>query len=237
MDTMFWDQHEDRLYEIGIDYGILYPIDSTGKYSKGFVWNGLTSVVERNSAKNSNPIYANNKKYINLKSIEDFGGTIEAFSYPKEFYAADGTAEPILGVTIYQQLRKPFGLMYRTRIGNDIVGYDYGYKLHLIYGAVVAPSKRSYKIINASPEAVTLSWEISTTPIKVGNLKPLSTLVIDSTKVNYNSLMRLQDILFGTFEDPRLPYPDEIMTILSEIQPVDFGWVVGVSIVGIGVVN
>lgn len=211
-----WDQVGERLYETGVDRGVLFLSDNNGVYDQGYAWNGLTTVTESPSGADANPQYADNIKYLNLVSAEQFGGTIEAFTYPDEFAECDGTAVPTSGVMVGQQGRRTFGLAYRTRVGNDVDGTDAGYKLHLVYGALAAPSEKAYATINDSPEALTFSWTISTTPVQVTDLKPTASLTIDSTKVNAAALAQLEDILYGTpGADPRLPLPDEVIGIFS----------------------
>ena len=222
---LVWDKTGERLYETGTDRGVLYPTDANGAYSNGVAWNGLTAVNEAPSGAESTPLYADDIKYLNLLSAEEYAATIEAYTYPDEFAECDGSAELVPGVTIGQQKRKPFGLCYRTRIGNDTEGTDYGYKLHLIYGAQAAPSDKSHATINDSPEAITFSWEISTTPVNVEDYKPTASLEIDSTKVDAEKLKALEDILYGTnavtgenpveATSPRLPLPDEIATLMG----------------------
>jgi hypothetical protein len=216
MTALAWDQVGERLYETGVDHGVLYLINTEGEYDLGVAWNGLTTVTESPSGAESNPQYADNIKYLNLLSAEDFGATIEAFTYPDEFAECDGSATPSPGVVVGQQGRKVFGLAYRTRVGDDISGADAGYKLHLVYGAQASPSEKAYSTINDSPEAIAFSWEVATTPVPVTGLKPTSLLVIDSTKVGATELSDLEDILFGTeSDDPRLPMPDEVIDVLG----------------------
>ena len=217
MTKLVWDQVGQRFYETGVDRGVLYLPNSQGVYDTGHAWNGLTAVTESPSGAESNPQYADNIKYLNLVSAEEFNGTIEAFTYPDAFAACDGTATPVAGVSVGQQARKTFGLSYRTRIGNDVDGTDHGYKLHLIYGALAAPSEKAYNTINDSPEAITFSWEISTTPVDAGEeLKPTATLTIDSTKVSKARLTALEEALYGTVgTDPRLPLPTEVFEMLA----------------------
>jgi hypothetical protein len=213
-----WDQVGERTYETGVDRGVLYLPNNAGEYIEGYAWNGLTTVTESPSGAESNPQFADNIKYLNLVSAEEFGATIEAFTYPDEFGQCDGTAEPQPGVYLGQQGRRVFGLAYRTRKGNDIQGTDFGYKIHLVYGALAAPSEKAYSTINDSPEAITFSWEVSTTPVPVntGDLKPTSLLVIDSTQVAADDLAALEAILYGTeVDDPRLPSPDEIIQLVG----------------------
>lgn len=214
MAVLTWDQVGERLYETGIDRCVLYIPDNTGDYVDGYAWNGLTNVTESPTGAEANPQYADNIKYLNLVSAEEFGATIEAFTYPDEFAQCDGTATPEPGISIGQQSRTPFGLCYRTRVGNDVDGTDHGYKLHLIYGALAAPSEKAYATINDSPEAISFSWEISTTPVLVPGYKPTAQMVIDSTKVDADALAILEDILYGDEgEDPRLPLPEEVLDL------------------------
>lgn len=216
MTVLTWDQVGDRLFETGVDRGVLYIPDSEGVYDEGHSWNGLTTVTESPSGAESNPQFADNLKYLNLLSAEEFGATIEAFTYPDEFGQCDGTALPQPGVAIGQQSRRVFGLAYRTLLGNDIDGTDYGYKLHLIYGCLAAPSEKAYATINDSPEAITFSWEVSTTPVLVEGYKATAQLVIDSTQVDADDLAALEEILYGSVgDDARLPLPDEVITIFG----------------------
>lgn len=217
MPRIEWDKTGERLYETGVDQGVHYMINpNTAKYEKGVPWNGLTNVNETPSGAEANPQFADNIKYLNLYSAEEFGATIEAFTYPDQFAECDGSAELVPGVTIGLQSRKSFGLSYRTKIGNDIVGQDYGYKLHLVYGAMASPSERSNQTINDSPEATTMSWEITTTPVNVKGFKPTSHLVINSLKFSAEQMKAIEDILYGTDEnEARMPLPDEVAEILG----------------------
>jgi hypothetical protein len=216
MAPLTWDAVGERFYETGVDKGVLYLPDNTGDYVEGYAWNGLTTVTESPSGAESNPQYADNVKYLNLVSAEEFGATIEAFTFPDEFGQCDGTAEPSPGIYLGQQGRRSFGLAYRTRLGNDLDGVDHGYKLHLVYGALAAPSEKAYATINDSPEAITFSWEITTTPVQVDGFKPTALITIDSTKVAPADLTALEDILYGTVgDDPRLPLPDEVLTLIG----------------------
>ena len=221
MAKLVWDQTGDRLYETGVSKGVLYPIQSDGAYSKGVAWNGLSSVTESPSGAEANPIYADDMKYLNLLSAEEFSATIEAYTYPDEFAECDGSADIATGVSIGQQKRKVFGLCYRTVLGNDVDSNDHGYKLHLIYGCMAAPSEKAYASINDSPEAITFSWEVSTTPVNVTGFKPTASITIDSTKAKKEKLTALEEILYGkdgsdTSANARLPLPDEIATLMSE---------------------
>lgn len=216
MSKIIWDKTGERIYETGVDHGVLYPIDNEGEYPLGVAWNGLIGISESPSGAEPNPIYADNIKYLNLMSAEEFGATIEAYTYPDEFEACDGSAEIAPGVKIGQQSRKMFGLSYRTLIGNDVDSNDHGYKIHLIYGAQASPSERAYATINDTPEAITFSWEVTTTPVEVEDFKPTATITIDSTTVDETSLKALEDILYGTeTEEARLPLPDEVVTIIG----------------------
>jgi hypothetical protein len=216
MAEIVWDKVGDRIYETGVDHGVLYIPDATGIYNTGFAWNGLVSVTESPSGAEATPQYADNIKYLNLVSAEEFGATIEAFTYPDEFAQCDGTASPSLGMFIGQQRRTTFGLAYRTRIGNDIDAADHGYKLHLIYNALAAPTEKAYTTINDSPEAITFSWEVSTTPVDVPGFKPAAQLTLDSTKMSSARLAAVESILYGgSGTEPRLPLPAEIVSILA----------------------
>ena len=216
MSKLVWDQSGKRLYETGVDHGVLYPIQTGGVYSKGVAWNGLTAVTESPSGADVNDIYADNMKYLGLVGAEKFGATVEAYTYPDEFAACDGSVELVKGAPIGQQNRKVFGMVYRTVIGNDVDGNEHGYKLHLIYGATAAPSEKAYNTINEDPEAITFSWELSTTPVNVTGHKPTASLTIDSTKADPTKLAELEKILFGDTEtEPRLPLPDEIAQLLN----------------------
>ena len=218
MAKLVWDKTGDRLYETGVKNGVLY-IPTAGVYSKGVAWNGLTAVTESPSGAEATALYADDTKYLSLMSAEEFGATIEAYTYPDEFAACDGSAEIADGVMIGQQKRSIFGLCYKTTIGNDTEGNDHGYKLHIIYGAQAKPSERAYATINDSPEAITFSWEITTTPVNVTGAKPTASLVIDSTKADPSKLAALEDILYGKdgepASEPRLPLPDEIKSLMT----------------------
>lgn len=216
MAKLVWDDTGKRHYETGIDMGVLYPIDVNGAYPLGVAWNGLTAVTESPSGGEASPIYADNIKYLELQGVEEFGGTIEAYTYPDEFAACDGSKELLAGLQAQQQTRKKFGLVYRTKIGNDVDGEAHGYKLHLVYGCLAAPSEKAYASINESPEAITFSWEFTTTPALLTGSKPTSVLVIDSTKVNAAKLAALELTLFGDVATPpELPTPDEVVTALT----------------------
>ena len=215
MSKLVWDQTGERLYETGVKYGVLY-VQEGAAYPKGVAWNGLTAVTESPSGAEATALYADDIKSLNLMSAEEFGATIEAYTYPDEFMACDGSASLSDGVYIGQQARKSFGLCYRTTIGNDVVNNDYGYKLHLIYGALASPSEKAYSTINDSPEAITFSWEVSTTPVNVTGHKPTACLTIDSTKVSPEKLAALEEILYGKEQaEPRLPLPDEVVQIMT----------------------
>lgn len=217
MAKLVWNEAGKRLYETGVDKGVLYVSDGRGGYQKGVVWNGLVSVNESPSGAEATPLYAGNIKYVELMSNEEFGASIEAYTYPEEFEQCDGSAELADGVTIGQQPRKSFGLCYRTKIGNDTAGDDHGYKIHLIYGAKAAPTEKSYTTINDSPEAITFSWEVTTTPIEVEGHKPTATLTIDSTKVEPEKLEAIEKKLYGDVSgEATLPTPAEILELIEE---------------------
>lgn len=221
MARIVWDQTGERLYETGVKQGVLYSRDADGSYPSGVPWNGLTAVTESPSGAEPTPLYADDIKYLNLISAEDFGATIEAYTYPDEFMECDGSAELTKGVYVGQQTRRSFGLSYKTTVGNDVDLNGYGYKLHLIYGATATPSDKNYQTINDSPEAITFSWEMSTTPTNVEGHSPTASLVIDSTKVDADKLKELEDILYGSDASgsagsARLPLPDEVAQIFSD---------------------
>lgn len=197
MSKIVWDQVGQHLYETGTDRGVVYPADSNGAYPKGYGWNGLTGYTESPSGADETALYADNIKYLSLRSAEEFGATITAYSYPDEFARLDGSASPTAGVTLYQQARSSFGLCVRTLIGNDIETNDHGYKLHLVYGLTASPSERAYSTVNDSPEAIEFSWELKSIPVTVANYKPTSVITIDSTKVDARKLAALEDILYG----------------------------------------
>jgi hypothetical protein len=219
MAALTWDQVGERLYEVGVDHGVLYlPNASTGEYDTGVAWNGLTTVTESPSGAESSPQYADNIKYLNLISAEEFGATIEAFTYPEEFAECDGTALPSPGVAVGQQGRKVFGLSYRTRVGNDLEGSDHGYKLHLLYGCQAAPSEKAYATINDSPEAISFSWEVTTTPVPVTDLKPTALIVVDSTVVDAAALTSLEALLYGDVtNEASLPLPDDVIALFPPL--------------------
>ncbi len=217
MARIVWDQTGERIYETGVDMGVLYPQTADGSYPAGYAWNGLTAVNESPSGAEATPIYANNKKYAELQSAEEYGATIEAFTYPKEFEPCDGSAEIAKGVVIGQQDRTPFGLAFRTLVGNDAEGVSFGYKLHLIYGAKAAPSEKGHSTINENTEASTFSWTITTTPVAVEGNKPTASVVLDSRTVSKTKLAALEAILYGSEStEPRLPLPDEVATLMAE---------------------
>ena len=216
MAKIAWDEAGKRYYETGVKNGVLYP-QVSGAYPKGVAWNGLTAVTESPSGAEATPLYADDIKYLNLYSAEEFGATIEAYTYPDEFAECDGSASLATGVYAGQQARKAFGLSYKTTFGNDTEGADHGYKLHLIYGAMASPSEKAYATINDSPEAITFSWEVTTTPVNVTGLKPTASIIIDSTKANPEKLAALEKILYGDAEiEARLPLPNEIATLMGE---------------------
>lgn len=216
MSKLTWLETGKHFYETGVKQGVLYPQGENGTYPKGVAWDGLISVTESPSGAEPTPLWADDTKYVTIMSNEEYGGTIEAYQSPKEFDQCDGCVEIAPGVTAGQQPRKPFGMVYKTTIGNDTQFNDYGYKLHLIYGALAAVSERAYSSINDSPEAMTLSWEFSTTPVAVKNAKPTASLTIDSTKVDKDKLAALEAILFGSDDtEARLPLPDDIATLIG----------------------
>lgn len=219
MAKLTWDDTGKRLYETGVKQGVLYPIQTGGVYSKGVAWNGLTAVTESPSGAEATALYADDIKYLSLYSAEEFGATIEAYTYPDEFMECDGSATLVEGVTIGQQDRKTFGLCYRTTVGNDVDGNEHGYKLHLIYGAKASPSEKAYATINDSPEAITFSWEITTTPVNVTGAKPTACITIDSTKADPTCLAALEAALYGDeSEEARLPLPDEVKTLMTPAE-------------------
>lgn len=232
MTELKWDQVGERRYETGVDHGVLYVRNTAGAYPLGVAWNGLTAVTEAPTGAESTPVYADNIKYLNLKSAEEYAATIEALTYPDEFAECDGTAEPVAGVQIGQQDRKSFGFSYRSLLGNDVQGNSFGEKIHLVYGADAAPSEKAHNTINDSPEATPFSWEITTSPVEVGTIggveyKPSATLTIDSTRVDATAYAALKDILYGTVgADARLPLPAEVyelfegtITVVETVAP------------------
>lgn len=217
MPKLAWDETGKRFYETGVDHGVLYIPDETGAYAAGYAWNGLVTVTESPSGAEASPQYADNIKYLNLVSAEEFGATIEAFTYPDEFAQCDGTAVPAEGVNLGQQGRKIFGLSYRTLLGNDIDGTDHGYKLHLVYGCQAAPSEKAYGTVNDSPEAITFSWEVTTTPVPVTGFKPTAVITVDSTKVDPDGLADLEALLYGgEATAASLPLPDAVLALFAD---------------------
>lgn len=217
MSKLKWDQIGERLYETGVDKVVLFPMESTGQYGTGVAWNGISAVNESPSGAEPTALYANNGKYLNLISNGGFAATIEAFTYPDEFEECDGSKEIAPGVVIGQQKRKVFGLAYRTLLGNDVDGNDHGYKLHLVYGCLAAPSENNHSTVNDSPEAGTMSWSVSTTPVEVADAKPTATVTIDSTKADKAKLKKLEDMLYGTEQaESKLPLPAEVITLMKD---------------------
>lgn len=215
MSKLIWDKTGERFYETGVNKGVLYIQDENGAYPNGVAWNGLTAVTESPSGAEATPLYADNIKYLNLVSAEEFGATVEAYTYPDEFADCNGESSLVEGVTIGQQARKTFGMAYQTKIGNDIDS-EHGYKIHLIYGALAAPSEKAYSTVNDSPEAITFSWELTTTPVEVTGFKPTATLVIDSTKVSEDALAAIEAELYGSEDkEARLPLPNEVLSIIN----------------------
>ena len=216
MARLIWDEVGQRFFETGVKNGVLYVQDNDGSYKNGVVWNGLTAVTESPSGAEETPLYADDVKYLTLRSAEEFGATVEAYTYPEEFEQCDGSATIAEGVTIGQQARRAFGLCYRTSVGNDIQGQNFSYKLHLIYGCTVAPSEKSYSTINDNPEAITFSWELSTVPVPVDGFSPTASLVIDASKVDEGKMQLLEDALFGDeSNEAKLLLPNEIMEMLK----------------------
>lgn len=218
MARLEWDADSKRLYEVGVDRGVLYPRNAEdGKYGAGVAWNGLTGVTESPSGAEPTDLYADNIKYLSMRSAETFGATIEAYTYPPEFEPCDGSASLTEGVSIGQQDRVPFGLSYRTLVGNDAKGQGYGYKIHVIYGCTASPSEKPYQTVNDSPEAITFSWEVNATPVNVTGFKPTACVVIDSTKVTPEKLQKLEAALYGdsTGDGPKLLMPDEIKALID----------------------
>lgn len=217
MAKLEWDKTGERLFETGVSNGVIYPQDTSGKYPNGAAWNGLTAITESPSGAEPTPLYADNIKYLTLMSAEEFGFSIEAYMYPEEFAECNGEGELVPGVRLGQQKRKSFGLSYKTLLGNDVDGEAHGYKLHLVYGALAAPSEKARNTVNDSPEATTMSWECTTTPVAVEGFKPTAHIEIDSTAVSPDKLKKLEDILYGGASEgtARLPLPDEVKTILT----------------------
>lgn len=216
MPKLIWDETGKRTYETGVKNGVLYPQGTGGTYPTGVAWNGLTAVTEKPSGAEATPLYADDVKYLNLMSAEEFGATVEAYTYPDDFAQCDGSASIATGVNIGQQTRKAFGMSYKTILGNDVDSNDHGYKLHLIYGALAAPSEKAYTTVNDKPEAITFSWELTTTPVAVTDFKPTACITIDSTKADTAKLAALETILYGADATPaRLPLPDEVATLME----------------------
>lgn len=216
MSKITWDGTGDRLYETGVKNVVLYPLGASGAYDKGVAWNGVTAITESPSGAEATPLYADDIKYLELRSVEEFGASIEAYTYPDEFAACDGSASLMEGVKIGQQPRQTFGLCYRTTLGNDVKGEEYGYKLHLIYGAKAAPSEKAFATINDSPEAITFSWEVTTTPVAVANHKPTSYLELDSTKLTEAQMQAVETLLYGAESaEATLPLPDAILAAIQ----------------------
>lgn len=219
MSKLIWDQTGKRTYETGVNKGVLYPIQTDGAYSLGVAWNGLTNITESPTGATATPFYADNIKYLNLMSAEEYGATIQAYTYPDEFNACLGIFNIADGVSIGQQNRKMFGLAYRTVVGNDVLGTEYGYKIHLVYGALAAPSEKAYGTINNDPQVIQFSWSITTTPVSIPNFKPTAIIVIDSTITTPDKMSALEDILYGTDGTSptvaRLPLPAEIATLMA----------------------
>lgn len=213
MAKLVWDKIGEHYFETGVKKGVLYPIESTtGTYPKGYAWNGLTAVTQSPSGAESNPYYADDIKYLEIRSAEDFGATIEAYTYPDEWMQCDGSASPSTGITIGQQARKAFGFSYVSTIGNDVSGVDYGYKIHLVYNATASPSEKNYQSINENPEPNAMSWEVATTPVNVTGYKPTAHIEIDSTKVDADKLKAFEDIIYGSeTAEAKLPLPDEVI--------------------------
>lgn len=219
MSKLVWDKSGERVYETGVKQGVLYPIAEDGTYPVGVPWNGLTSVTESPSGAEANPFYADDIKYLNIMSAEDFGGTIEAYTYPKEFGECNGEATLVEGVSIGQQSRKPFGFSYCTTVGNDVLGNNYGYKLHLVYCALASPSEKTNSTINESPEPAAMSWEFSTTPVNVTGHKPTAHLTVDSTKVSKEKMAALEAVLYGSEDtEARMPLPDEVAALIGSVD-------------------
>lgn len=219
MSKLTWDKTGERYYETGVKNCALYVRNADGSYPSGVAWNGITAVTESPSGAEASPLYADDIKYLNLVSTEELGGTIEAYTYPDEFAECDGSAELVTGVMLGQQVRKTFGLAYKTTLGNDTEGNDHGYKLHLIYGCLAAPSEKAYATINDSPEAITFSWEFTTTPVEVAGFKPTANITIDSTKVDAAKLKAFEEVLFGSDDaEPKLPLPNEVAQLLGSTE-------------------
>lgn len=216
MFNLAWDETGEKTYETGVDRGVLYPVAANGTYPLGVVWNGLTAVTESPSGAEPNPIYADNRKYLTMMSLEEFGASVEAYTYPKEFEVCDGSAEISPGIVIGQQSRKGFGLAYRTIIGNDTELENHGYKIHLIYGCMASPSEKNYQTIGETPEAINFSWELTTTPVPVPGFKPTASLTIDSRTLSPAQMLEIEEILYGSGPSTaRLPLPSEIIAIMN----------------------
>lgn len=216
MAKLVWDQAGQKFFETGVSNGVLYVSDGQGGYLKGVAWNGLTSVAENPSGAESNPVYADNIKYLNIISAEEFGATIEAYTYPDEFMECDGSAQVVAGVNIGQQARKSFGISYRTRVGNDVAGDNLGYKIHVIYNCQAAPSGKTYSTVNESPEAITFSWEVTTTPVPVEGFRPTATVVFDSTKIDAEKMAAVENALYGgASSEPGLPSIEELLALVQ----------------------
>lgn len=216
MPKLEWDKTGERLYETGVRQCALYLLGEDGAYSNGVAWNGITTITESPSGAEATAKYADDIKYVSMMSVEEFGATIEAYTYPEEFGECDGSSEIATGVVVGQQKRKLFGLSYKTVLGNDVKGNDYAYKLHLIYGCMAAPSEKEYASINDDPDAISMSWELTTTPVPVTDRKPTAQITIDSTKADATKLKALEDVLYGTeTEAAKLPLPDEVVTMMS----------------------
>lgn len=223
MAKLIFNNVGERLFETGVKHGVLYLADEQGNYTKGVVWNGLTAVTESPSGAETTPLYADDVKYVVIYAAEEFGATIEAYTYPEEFEECDGSASLLSGLSVGQQTRRSFGMCYTTSVGNDVQGQDYGEKIHIIYGAKAAPSEKAYSTINDSPEAVTFSWEVSTVPVPVNvegkDYAPTATVVLDSTKLSKNQWEAITNKLYGTeSEEPQLPLPHEIYQIINLIS-------------------
>ena len=216
MAKLVWDQTGQKFFETGVSNGVLYVSDGQGGYLKGVAWNGLTSVAENPSGAESNPVYADNIKYLNIISAEEFGATIEAYTYPDEFMECDGSAQVVAGVNIGQQARKSFGISYRTRVGNDVAGDNLGYKIHVIYNCQASPSGKTYSTVNESPEAITFSWEVTTTPVPVEGFRPTATVVFDSTKLEAEKMAAVENALYGgASSEPELPSIEELLALVQ----------------------
>ena len=216
MAKLVWDQSGQKFFETGVSNGVLYVSDGQGGYLNGVAWNGLTSVAENPSGAEANPVYADNIKYLNIISAEEFGATIEAYTYPDEFMECDGSAQVVAGVNIGQQARKSFGISYRTRVGNDVSGDNLGYKIHVIYNCQAAPSGKTYSTVNESPEAITFSWEVTTTPVPVEGFRPTATIVFDSTKLDAEKMAAVENVLYGAASsEASLPSIEELLALVQ----------------------